>query len=55
MDHPFRTAVFGGFQREDVLNYLAEQAKQNQRQREELERQLEEHRRGARDAQRQAE
>ena len=37
MDHPFRTAVFGGFQREDVLNYLAEQARQGQQQREELE------------------
>ena len=55
MDHPFRTAVFGGFQREDVLNYLAEQARQSQQQREELERRLDEQKREAESAVRQAE
>ena len=55
MDHPFRTAVFGGFQREDVLNYLAEQARQSQQQREELERQLDEQKRKTEEAARQAE
>ena len=38
MDHPFRNAAFGGFNRQDVMTYLEEQAKQNQQQREELER-----------------
>ena len=55
MDHPFRTAVFGGFQREDVLNYLAEQARQSQQQREELERRLDEQKQETESAVRQAE
>ncbi len=42
MDHPFRTAAFGGFNRQDVLTYLEEQAAQASRQREELEGQLSE-------------
>ena len=42
MDHPFRNAAFGGFNRQDVMTYLEEQAKQNQQQREELERQRDE-------------
>ena len=28
MDHPFRSAVVGGFNRQDVLNFLEEQARQ---------------------------
>ena len=42
MDHPFRTAAFGGFNRQDVLTYLEEQSAQTTRQREELEGQLNE-------------
>ena len=37
MDHPFRTAAFGGFHRQDVLTYLEEQARQTTQQREDLE------------------
>ena len=55
MDHPFRTAVFGGFQRQDVLAYLEEQARQSRQQREELERQLDEQKQKAESACRQAE
>ena len=55
MDHPFRTAVFGGFQRQDVLTYLEEQAKQSQQQREELERRLDEKKKEAENARSQAE
>ena len=37
MDHPFRTAAFGGFHRQDVLTYLEEHTRQAAQQREDLE------------------
>ncbi len=37
MDHPFRTAAFGGFHRQDVLTYLEEHNRQATQQREDLE------------------
>lgn len=41
MDHPFRGSAFGGFNRQDVLNYLETITKENAQQRQELEQQLE--------------
>ena len=29
MDHPFRSAALGGFNKQDVLSFLEEQAKQS--------------------------
>lgn len=40
MDHPFRSAAFGGFNRQDVLAYLETTAKQSAQQLEELQQQL---------------
>ena len=31
MDHPFRSAAFGGFNRQDVLDYLEKTAAENAR------------------------
>lgn len=42
MDHPFRNAAIGGFNRQDVLTYLEEQARQTSQERETLKKQLEE-------------
>ncbi len=39
MDHPFRTAAFGGFNRQDVLNYLENFAKQAAEKQEALQKQ----------------
>ncbi len=36
MDHPFRSAALGGFNRQDVMNYLEEQAKQAAQEQEQL-------------------
>jgi len=41
MDHPFRNAAFGGFNREDVLKYLENSAQQAAQARQELQQQLE--------------
>lgn len=54
MDHPFRTAAFGGFNRQDVLTYLEEHAAQSVRQCQELEKQLDEQRQKTENASRQA-
>jgi len=40
MDHPFRSAVFGGFNRQDVLTYLETTAQEAARQQEELQQKL---------------
>lgn len=37
MDHQFRNAVFGGFNRQDVLDYLETLARENAQKRQELE------------------
>ena len=37
LDHPFRNAVFGGFNRQDVLTYLENTSRQTAQQRQELE------------------
>ena len=37
MDHPFRSAVFGGFNRQDVLTYLENNAKESAQRQAELE------------------
>lgn len=36
MDHPFRSATFGGFNRQDVLNYLEKSARDEAKRQEEL-------------------
>jgi len=41
MDHPFRSATFGGFNRQDVLTYLESTAKENNQKQETLQQQLE--------------
>ena len=41
LDHPFRNAVFGGFNRQDVLTYLENTSRQTAQQRQELEQRLE--------------
>ena len=41
MDHPFRNAMFGGFNRQDVLTYLENAAQEAARQQQEFQRQLE--------------
>lgn len=40
MDHPFRSAMFGGFNRQDVLTYLETTAQEAARQQEELQQKL---------------
>ena len=40
MDHPFRSAMFGGFNRQDVLTYLESTAQEAARQQEELQQKL---------------
>ena len=40
MDHPFRSAMFGGFNRQDVLEYLENSAQQAAQQQQELQAQL---------------
>ena len=40
MDHQFRTAAFGGFNRQDVLDYLASSALANQQQLQAVQEQL---------------
>ena len=42
MDHPFRSAAFGGFNRQDVLDYLEKTAAENARKKQELQQRLEE-------------
>ena len=42
MDHPFRSAVFGGFNRQDVLTYLENTAKESAQRQAELEKKLDE-------------
>ena len=42
MDHPFRSAVFGGFNRQDVLTYLENTAKESAQRQAELEKRLNE-------------
>ena len=42
MDHPFRSAAVGGFNKQDVLTYLEEQAKQATQVQQELQSRLEE-------------
>lgn len=41
MDHPFRNAAVGGFNRQDVLDYLEKTAAENIQKQQELEKQLE--------------
>lgn len=41
MDHPFRNAALGGFNRQDVLDYLEKTAAENAQKQQELEKQLE--------------
>lgn len=41
MDHPFRNAAVGGFNRQDVLDYLEKTAAENTQKQQELEKQLE--------------
>lgn len=41
MDHPFRNAPLGGFNRQDVLDYLEKTAAENTQKQQELEKQLE--------------
>ena len=40
MDHPFRSAAFGGFNRQDVLTYLENLSREEQQQREALQQEL---------------
>jgi len=40
MDHPFRNAAFGGFNRQDVLNYLEKTAKQAAQTQDELQKRV---------------
>lgn len=40
MDHPFRSAMFGGFNRQDVLTYLESTAQEAARQQEQLQQKL---------------
>ncbi len=40
MDHPFRSAAFGGFNRQDVLSYLEKSAKQAAQKQDELQKQV---------------
>ena len=47
MDHPFRGAAFGGFNRQDVLTYLENTARETAQQRQALEQQLEQQRQAA--------
>ena len=42
MDHPFRSAAFGGFNRQDVLTYLENTAKENGEKQQQLQQQLDE-------------
>lgn len=42
MDHPFRSAAFGGFNRQDVLTYLEKTAQEAAQRQEELQKRLEE-------------
>ncbi len=42
MDHPFRSAMFGGFNRQDVLTYLENASKEAAQRQQELEQQLDE-------------
>lgn len=42
MDHPFRSATFGGFNRQDVLTYLETTSKEHNQKQEALQQQLEE-------------
>ena len=42
MDHPFRSAALGGFNRQDVLTYLESITREGQQQREALQQELEE-------------
>lgn len=42
MDHPFRSATFGGFNRQDVLTYLSSTAQEAAQRQQELQQQLEE-------------
>lgn len=42
MDYPFRAAAIGGFNRQDVLTYLEDQARRTAQEREDLRKQLEE-------------
>ena len=41
MDHPFRSAALGGFNKQDVLTFLEEQAKQTAQAQQQLQEQLE--------------
>ena len=42
MDHPFRGSMFGGFNRQDVLTYLENTAKEAAQQQETLQQKLDE-------------
>ena len=42
MDHPFRSAAFGGFNRQDVLDYFEKMAAENSKSQQELQSRLEE-------------
>ncbi len=42
MDHPFRSAALGGFNKQDVLTFLEEQSKQSAQAQQELQKRLEE-------------
>ena len=48
MDHPFRSAAFGGFNRQDVLDYLEKTAAENAKKQQELQQRLEEAEEGRR-------
>lgn len=39
MDHPFRKAIFGGFDRQDVMTYLEDQARKSSQEQEQLQQQ----------------
>ena len=41
MDHPFRTALMGGFNRQDVLDYLEKMSAENSQRQQELQHKLE--------------
>ncbi len=47
MDHPFRSAAFGGFNRQDVLAYLENTAKENNDRQQQLQQQLDQARQTA--------
>lgn len=55
MDHPFRSAAVGGFNKQDVLTYLEEQAKQATQVQQELQSRLEEADRQAESSRREGE